>query len=94
MESLVTLFFQLVGGIAKSRDGKYIAIIILLGTFVGMRESAHAEEKDTILMEANKKTEGLLIVCEKDIAKKTEIIDSLKEKIADLKMQVALCKLK
>ena len=84
----------MLGGIAKSKDGKYIAMLILLAVFLGIREHSHAQDKDAVLIESRNKTEALLIVCEKSITSKTEIIDSLKDKIADLKMEVAICKLK
>lgn len=89
-----TLFFQIVAAFTKSRDGKYIAVLLVFGVFWGSRELAHYQEKDNILIKEKEKTETMLNVCEKEIANKTEINDALKEKIADLKVEIALCKLK
>jgi hypothetical protein len=89
-----TLFFQIVGAFTKSRDGKYIAVLLVFGVFWGGREIAHAQEKDSILIKEKDKTEAMLNVCEKEIANKIEVNDALKEKIAELKLEIALCKLK
>ena len=89
-----TLFSQIVTAFTKEKNGKYIAIILLLGGFLGSRELVHYQEKDNILIKEKEKTETMLNVCEKEIANKTEINDALKEKIAELKLEIALCKLK
>lgn len=92
--SLIALIMELLGKAAKTKEGRSWVFIILLVAFVGFREWQHAQEKDALLIANQKKMETLLETCEKTVAKHVETIEKQRDKIGDLRMDIAIRDLK